>query len=247
MIETSQSYFRKANNYLMSRQAPLIDLENDETIKLFEGYKQKTEELFQKGKLSQLRKMMLGFTKDIVKAGDLSFSRYIKATTGYDFEVDNVLEKKLDAVLKRRKIRNRDEYYSMLELRGEFRQFYPDEHEKMEELDKLLMAYKDVPPEVPTHYYKEISMSFSPDGICKLTVLESGSSKDRGYTQVKLDFGRHSCSSVYVVHAIGLDIRAYWVNNNAIVIETKKDYVSNRKQDQVQSFSDVIQVEYVES
>jgi uncharacterized protein (DUF1330 family) len=52
---------------------------------------------------------------------------------------------------------------------------------------------------------------------------------------------------LYAANGLSLDIKTYWKDNNTIVIKTKKDYVAVRKCKQVQSFQDIIKVEYIES
>jgi len=94
-------------------------------------------------------------------------------------------------------------------------------------------------------YAKTISESYSPDKTKILTLKEHGWKGERGYTQVFIEF-RSTGSGVYSVDTTGADIKTYWVNNNKIVIETKKAYTGHQKFEQVQSFGDVVKVQYIE-
>lgn len=94
-------------------------------------------------------------------------------------------------------------------------------------------------------YTKTISKSHSPDKTKVLTLKEHGWKGEGGHTQVFIDFGGTG-SGVYAVDTTGTDIKTYWVNNNQIVIETRKSYKGQQKWTQVQSFGDIVKVKYVE-
>ncbi|HTN21003.1 MAG TPA: hypothetical protein VL125_11025 [Pelobium sp.] len=51
---------------------------------------------------------------------------------------------------------------------------------------------------------------------------------------------------IYCVKGENLLIKAYWKNNNTVVIETKKEYVADVRHNQVGSFEDVVKIEYIE-
>lgn len=90
-----------------------------------------------------------------------------------------------------------------------------------------------------------ISKTYSPDKTKLLTVKEYVVKGPSGHTQVFIEF-KNSGSGVYSIDTVGVDIKAYWVDNHEIVIETRKSYVGNQKFEQVQNFSDIVKVRYVE-
>jgi|SRR5688572_19978013 len=92
---------------------------------------------------------------------------------------------------------------------------------------------------------RTISENPSPDKTKLLTLKEHSWKGERGYTQVFIEF-QGSGSSVYSVDTTGVDIRTYWVDDNHIIIETKKDYKGREKWNQVQNFGDIVKVRYVE-
>jgi len=94
-------------------------------------------------------------------------------------------------------------------------------------------------------FTRVISKSYSPDQTRILTLKEKGYVGEKGYTQVFIEFERTG-SDVYSLDTTGLDIKTYWVDNNHIVIETKKAYKGITKMNQVWSFGDKVEVEYIE-
>ena len=94
-------------------------------------------------------------------------------------------------------------------------------------------------------YTKTISKSYSPDKTKLLTLKEHGWKGESGHTQVFIEFERTG-SGIYSVDTTGVDIKTYWVDNNQIVIETKKSYKGLQKWNQVQSFGDIVKVRYIE-
>jgi hypothetical protein len=51
--------------------------------------------------------------------------------------------------------------------------------------------------------------------------------------------------SIYCVQGANLPIKAFWKNNNTIVIETSKEYTPMIQYHIVRSFEDVVKIEYV--
>lgn len=90
-----------------------------------------------------------------------------------------------------------------------------------------------------------IYKSYSPDKTKLLTLKEHGRKGEIGYTQIFIEF-EGTGSGVYSVDTIKADIKTYWVTNNQIVIETKKNYKGIQKWNQVQSFGDIVKVQYIE-
>ena len=96
-----------------------------------------------------------------------------------------------------------------------------------------------------TFYSKVITSTKSPDLKKVLTLKEYGVDTADCVTQVWIDFGKTG-AGVYSVDGRNRDIKTYWQDNNTIVIETKKEYKSDQKWPQVQSFGDIIKVVYIE-
>ena len=94
-------------------------------------------------------------------------------------------------------------------------------------------------------FTRTISETYSPDKTKILTLKEHGWKGERGYTQVFINFSGTG-SGVYSVDTTGADIKAYWMDDNQIVIETKKSYKCSQKWKQIQSFGDIVKVSYIE-
>lgn len=94
-------------------------------------------------------------------------------------------------------------------------------------------------------FTRTISRSYSPDKTKVLTLKEHGWKGERGHTQVLIEFPQTG-SGVYSIDTTGVEIKTYWVNDNQIIIETKKAYTGYQKHKQVQSFGDIVKVEYIE-
>lgn len=95
---------------------------------------------------------------------------------------------------------------------------------------------------------KTLSRSISPDGKKLMTVKEICAEPNdtvNCHTQVFMDFG-NTGSGVYAVAGINRGIKAKWKDNNTIVIETKKKYSPTQKWPKVQSFNQIVLVEYIE-
>ena len=92
-----------------------------------------------------------------------------------------------------------------------------------------------------------LQTSYSPDKRCYFTITEFGidSNDIDASTQVMVNFKRTG-SGAYSIRGINKKLKAYWKDNSTIVIETFKTYESGQKWPQVQSFNDIIRIEYLE-
>jgi hypothetical protein len=92
-----------------------------------------------------------------------------------------------------------------------------------------------------------IQTSYSPDKRCYFTITEFGvdSNDINASTQLLVNFKRTG-SGVYSVRGIDKKLKAYWKDNSTITIETFKAYKADQKWPQVQSFNDIIRIEYLE-
>jgi len=82
------------------------------------------------------------------------------------------------------------------------------------------------------------------DGRRRIMTRTSGIEK-RAFTEVSINLkGGSGC--IYCAKGSKLPIKAYWKDNNTVVIETKKEYSVEIKHHTVRSFEDVVQIEYME-
>jgi hypothetical protein len=86
---------------------------------------------------------------------------------------------------------------------------------------------------------------FSPGNIGRQIATNAHGIGKNAHTEVGITLkGGSGC--IYCVKGENLLIKAYWKNNNTIVIETKKEYVADVRHNQVSSFEDVVKIEYIE-
>jgi hypothetical protein len=223
----------------------------------YQQLKEQTEENYQKGSLTRLKQWLRDMTEEPRETGDLSFSRYIKEKTGYDIDIFSSFQKRIDKIIERKQVRTESEYRDVLAMVDNLCQETPVDSDKIDLLNNLMLDFDDKISGTKTpkskrkasrknkHFINQLSESYSPDKRRKLTLTESGTDENYAATQVLIQF-EQSGAGVYAANGINLAIKTYWKDNNTIVIETKKDYVVIQRWEQVQSFQDVVKVEYLE-
>jgi hypothetical protein len=243
-------------DYFIDRSAN-IKYDEFDPVDHFKLLKQQTEEHFQKGRLTRLKQWLRDMTEEPRETGDLNFGRYIKEKTGYDIDIFDNFQKRIDKIIERKKIKTENEYRDVLAMVDNLCQQTPVNEQKIDVLNNLLIDFGDKISGTKTpkskrkfstknnYFTNQLSASYSTDNKRKLTLTESG---DENYTstQVFIEF-EQSGAGVYTTNGINLGIRTYWKDNNTIVIETKKDYLALQKWEQVQSFKDIVKVEYIET
>jgi len=95
-------------------------------------------------------------------------------------------------------------------------------------------------------FNRQIQFQYSPDKRRSVEVYEAGLDSVDCSTQVIINF-KHSGGGVYSINGINKGIKAYWKDNSTIIIETFKKYEATSKMPQVQSFNDVVKIEYIEN
>lgn len=85
----------------------------------------------------------------------------------------------------------------------------------------------------------------SPDSRRQIMTRTNGN-ETSALTEVSICLkGGSGC--MYCAKGSSLPIKAYWKDNNTVVIETKKEYSVITKHDTVRSFEDVVKIEYIEN
>jgi hypothetical protein len=244
-------------DYLIERSKGANYGEFDPTTH-FLKLKEETEESYEKGRLTKLKQWFWDMTEEQRETGDLSFGRYIKERTGYHIDIFGAFQKRIDKIIERKRIKTENEYRDVMSMVDNLCHQTPVDKGKIDLLNSLLIDFDDKLSGTKTpknkrgsykeekHFYKQLSESHSPDAKRLLSLAESGTDESYSSTQVVITF-ESSVSGVYAANGINLGIKTYWKNNNTIVIETKKDFVVLQKWEQVQSFQDIVKVEYLEN
>ena len=247
-LDYSIDRFRTAN----------LKFEEYDPIAHFEQLKQQTEEYYSKGRLPRLKQWLRDMTEEPRETGDLSFGRYIKEKTGYDIDIFGNFQKRIDKIIERKRIKTENEYRDVLAMVDNLCQQTPVDEHKINILNNLLIDFDDKISGTKTpknkrksstknnYFTNQLSAIYSPDNKRKLTITESGDDNSAA-TQIFIEFENGGGAGVYATNGISLGIRTYWKDKNTIVIETKKDYLALQKWEQVQSFKEIVKVEYIET
>lgn len=260
--EEKQSELRRHRDILLATLDYLIERFEGinygefNAIAHFQQLKEQTEENYQKGRLTLLKQWLRDMTEEPREARDLSFGRFIKEKTGYDIDIFDSFQKRINKIIERKRIKTENEYRDVHAMVDNLCQQDSIDQDKIDLLNNLLIDFEDKirgtktpksksKTSIKSNYFiNQLSENYSPDNRRKLTLTESGTAENYAVTQVMIQF-EQSGSGVYAASGINLGIKTYWKDNNTIVIETKKDYVVLQKWEQVQDFQDIVKVEYI--
>jgi hypothetical protein len=224
----------------------------------FKQLKQQTEENYLKGRLTKLKQSLRYMTEEQREIGDLSFGNYIKEKTGYEIDIFDSFRKRIDKIIERKRIKTENEYRDVMAMVDNLCHQSPVDKDKIDLLNNLLVdfddkiggtntpkskhgAYKD-----EKHFFVHLSQTHSPDGKRFLSLTESGTDESYCSTQVVISF-ENSGAGVYAAKGRNLGIKTYWKDNNTVIIETKKDFIALQRWEHVQSFQNIVKVEYIET
>lgn len=211
--------------------------------------KQQAEKYYQNKRIDRLKQKFQSMTESLMRRGDLNFDKYIKEKTGYETNIFENLQLRVERIIEQRTIKNQNDYSDVIAMQSLARQFQI-EQEKIDILNNLLHNFVDkrsnskllnviISDEKPSGIY-------SPNNKIRLVISESGADRNNPVTSVAICFEQAS-GGIYAVKGINLAVNVYWKDNQTIVVETKKDYEVISKFIQVKSFKDVVKVKYIES
>jgi hypothetical protein len=264
--EEKQSDLKKLRDILIATVEYYIDRYNSaktdfgefNPVEHYEKIKVDTEEHFRKGRLTRLKQYLRDMTEVPRETRDFNFGHYIKAKTGYEIDIFGVFQKRIDKIVDRKSIKTENEYRDVLEMVDSLCQSTPVDQIKIDTLNNLLIDFDDkisgnkIPKakrkskDKKQYFNKQLYSAFSPDNKRQLTITESGTDETYCSTQVFIQFEK-SGAGVYAANGINLSIATYWKDNNTIVIETKKEYLTSQKWETIQDFRDILKVEYIET
>ncbi len=93
-----------------------IITEDFNSDKHFEDLKMETLQKFQKGQLSTLKQWLRDFTEKPRETRDFEYVKYIKETTGIDFDIFEAFKNRIDKIIARRRITSAPQYYDAMEM-----------------------------------------------------------------------------------------------------------------------------------
>lgn len=268
--EKNKSILLATLNYLLEYHSDAIVFDDYSPAK--EGYLEdikKTELDIKKYRSKQIKTRLDQCISLLKHRYDLGLNNYIKEQTGYDIDIFEEFKANVMPILSRESINDNDVYQieNYLKAYG----LHPEEQENVRLL-KALLAKREAEinkwmsdGEVITikgydvvqgknsrtmneveyqEYIKEWQLceEIAPNGFCKLSVEISGEGA-HALTYVTISL-RGGFGVVYDAKGEKLPIKAYWIDDNHIIIETKKEYESWRNYKQVSSYGEVIKIEY---
>lgn len=195
------------------------------------------------------------FSKSIIVDGRSTIGEYYEqqqllVEKYYQKKATSLLKKKfesLSAPLLRRGDLEFARYIS--EKTGKDLDIVSDEKEEMHQhkIAELLKEHdkEKKPSSRKSKRYKEIPAIFAPDGRKHLHIVH-WTSGQQSSTSVTIVFEKAS-TGIYCKIGLDQELTAVWKDNDSILITTKKDHLREAvKYRQVQSFDDIVTIEYAE-
>ena len=262
-------------NYLLSKHGGSIVYDQKDIIAdYYEEQKLQIEKYYKERRLNRLQQKLVSLTKGLQNRIDLNFANYIKENTGYDIDIFEELRSRVDVIIEQKEIRSQQELNDIGTMLHFYQKTSPD-GEMVEKLRSLLIDYskrttsatsrsrkagyseiiskgeKEGIEKVtirsstgPKPKHLEMQESISPDGKRKVRVIQWSDAK-HAVTSVVIEFPTAS-GPVYGTTGIHPDVKASWIDNTTVVIETQKDYTPIAQHREIRSFDDVITIEYIE-
>ena len=246
----------------------------DLEVHCYEDAKLKIEKYLQQQRLDKLKRKLEPFLEMLLPDADRKFSKYIKEKTGYEINLFEDLQKRIEAVLLQDDIRIEKESddvarmltyfdensisgdkveklrlllgnYCEIELKKENKRNVHSENTSIEEIDGEEIITETITFGPKPKHYKEISTD-SQDGNCKARVSQWSDGKQSS-TSVSLQFLSGAGGCVCQLVGICDDVSASWKDNSTLVISTRKDYEVMMQHKNVRSFDKIIIIEYIEN
>jgi ribosomal protein L31E len=218
--------------------------------------KNKAEIYFVLGEEENLKKLF--FEKIRYNVPNDSVNVFIKSSTGYDIDVYAEAKRNAELILKQNKIVTKEDaenarlvlriYKNDIGIQGKtdslknlvnkyYEQLYSNEKKSTKPHSSLVK-----------YYHKEIADIASPNGKYSVSIAESGPDKEKAQTSITLNIEKAGGSSIYYAKGTDLNIKAYWKNNNHLIIETKKSYeaLHEGRRRELRHYNDVVKIEFIE-
>jgi hypothetical protein len=187
-----------------------------------------------------------------------SLNIFIRSATGYDIDVYADAKRNADLILKQNKIATKKDAEDASLAAGIYEK-QAAKKDKAKSLRKLLAEYyqqwhskkeKSAPTQssLIKYHHKDVADIASPNGKYSVHISEGGMDKTTAQTSISLNIKNIGGSSIYYAKGTDLDIKAYWKNNNHLVIETKKSYESSpeSRRHELRHYDDVVRIEIIE-
>jgi hypothetical protein len=188
----------------------------------------------------ELQRRLRGYTNLYMQLGDVNYDQYIKEKTGFDINIFEGIEDRINKIIEVGRIitiKERRDVIAKIQLTRNT----GIDQDKTPNLRNILNAYRINRAKTSTtsaaFYLKENN---SPDNKYCLVVYEMF-----GSTMVQFET-KGFTSAVYQATGVNLNIHCYWSGSEIINVETKKDYHSVFKAKEIHGLPQ-ISIEYLHS
>ena len=174
-------------DYLLSFQEGSIVFDHEDAIaKYYEMQKLQIEKYYKQRKLDRLRQRLVSLTKGLQNRADLNFAGYIKEKTGYDIDIFEGLQNRVNAIITQKEVNSQKELNDIGTMLRYYQQTSPDK-KISDQLKALLMDYSERTTRPITSAtsrntkvgYSEVISRVEKDGIEEVTVRFSTGPKPK--------------------------------------------------------------------
>lgn len=256
-LETNQQELKRLRDiilttvdYSLQKSAHTMKIDGQDPWKSrYQKLKQNAEKYFKENRLDKLKQVLSKALEDPLSRVDLSFNNYIHEKTGHEINIFQGIQERIDKIIKQNKIKNEKEFHDAARMISLLRQESSDES-KISILHNLCRDFNKRRTKTENfkdgYLLKELSHIKSPNEKFRLIVYENERNGEHGTTTVSLS-GKNAGASLYDADGVNLNIKAYWRNDNTIIIESKKEYKVFSRHKQIQFSNDIIEINLIEN
>jgi hypothetical protein len=130
------------NKYTTEHPDPKFVEHMNSVIIHFNNMKIQTEELYRKGSLSKLNQRLRYLVEGIRESQDLNFTTYIKNATGYDFDIFDAFNKRIEKIILKNKIMSDNQCREVESMVDFLCHQNPVDEKQIEILNNLISNYE---------------------------------------------------------------------------------------------------------
>ena len=141
-LEKYRDLVLAALDYYLDIKEIHIKTDDFDSIEHFNGFKIRTEEQYQKGRLIKLKQWFHDLTEMPIETSDLKFNKYLRDKTKYDIDIFKSYFQRVDRVIEKGKIATDNQFYDIGIMVEQLCQAEPVDSDKIEILNNLLRDYE---------------------------------------------------------------------------------------------------------
>lgn len=195
--------------------------------------------------LTKLKRDLQQFTTLLMQLGDLAFNQYINAKTGYDVDLFTNISERIQKIIDRKAIKNRQELKDVIATIALCRQTSTYKY-NVAHLINLMVDYHRLHSkklQQREHYIFHLAEMSSPDFLHYIEVYEANNTATQ--IQITLRLGGKSIC-FFFAEGINLGLKVHWKNNTHIIIEHSNALMAITKPKQIETYVGCfLQIEYV--